>query len=66
MSEEDIIKLFEKTLLVHADDIYRTAFGFVSNREEVEDLTQKTTLKAVKAFSKGVQIRYPKAWLLRS
>jgi DNA-directed RNA polymerase specialized sigma24 family protein len=67
MSEEDIIKLFEKTLSgIYRRHLHRTAVRFVSNCEDVEDLTQKTILKAVKAFSKGVQLRNPKAWLLRS
>ena len=56
---------FEETFLPFLSDIYRTAFRLTSNREDAEDLTQETFIKAFRAWSKRRDVRNARAWLFR-
>lgn len=52
---------FEALTLPHANTVYRTAYYLVG-RQEAEDLTQETFLKAYQAFD-GFRGPDPKPWL---
>jgi RNA polymerase sigma-70 factor, ECF subfamily len=56
---------FEEEALALADQVYRVARRFVSNREEAEDLVQDTYARAFRSwqsYTPGTNLR---AWLLR-
>ena len=55
-------QLFEETVMVHVDALYRTALRLTSSREHAEDLVQETCLRAYRAFDR-FDGRYARAWL---
>ena len=55
-------RLFEETVMVHLDALYRTALRLTSSRERAEDLVQETCLRAYRAFDR-FDGRYARAWL---
>ncbi|MBT9165122.1 MAG: ECF RNA polymerase sigma factor SigR [candidate division WS2 bacterium] len=57
--------IFEEKFLAYLNDIYRTALRLTQNKDDAEDLTQETFLKAYEAFSKGTKVSSPKAWLFK-
>ncbi|MHC4639388.1 MAG: sigma-70 family RNA polymerase sigma factor [Planctomycetota bacterium] len=61
---KDSTDSFIEIAMPHLDVVYRTAFAMCSSRDDAEDLTQATFLKAFesfRSFSKGTNC---KAWLL--
>jgi RNA polymerase sigma-70 factor (ECF subfamily) len=58
-------KVFEERFMAYMDDIYRTALRLTGSRDDAEDLTQDTFLKAYDAFSTGAKVSHPKAWLFK-
>jgi len=56
---------FEKTAMPYLDNVFRTAFVLCGRREDAEDLTQATFLKAFGQFPSYRPGTNCKAWLMR-
>ncbi|MHC4396729.1 MAG: RNA polymerase sigma factor [Planctomycetota bacterium] len=55
---------FEEIAMPHLDTVYRAAVAMCSNRDDAEDLTQTTFLKAFEQFATYKKGTNCKAWLL--
>jgi RNA polymerase sigma-70 factor (ECF subfamily) len=55
---------FEARAMLHLDAVYKAAVALCGNREEAEDLTQATFLKAFERFESFKKGTNCKAWLL--
>jgi RNA polymerase sigma-70 factor, ECF subfamily len=58
-------KAFEELLILHSDQLYRTAYLYVGNREDALDVVQETAYKALLAVDKLRDERYFLTWLTR-
>ncbi|MCM3569697.1 sigma-70 family RNA polymerase sigma factor [Neobacillus mesonae] len=58
-------KAFEKLLEIHSDQLYRTAFLYVGNREDALDVVQETACKAFLAVKQLREERYFLTWLTK-
>ena len=56
---------FEEIAMPHLDAVYRAAVAMCGNREDADDLTQATFLKAFERFGSFKRGTNCKAWLLR-
>jgi RNA polymerase sigma-70 factor (ECF subfamily) len=56
---------FEQTALPHLDSVYRAAVALCGRRDEAEDLTQATFVKALERFETYTPGTKCKAWLLQ-
>lgn len=56
---------FEKVALSYLPDMYRLALSFTRNKENAEDLVQKSVLKAYRAFHTFQPGTNIKAWLFK-
>ncbi len=56
---------FEKLLLLYSEQMYRTAFLYVGNREDALDVVQETSCKAYLAIQKLKKEKYFATWLTR-
>ncbi|MBT3198787.1 MAG: sigma-70 family RNA polymerase sigma factor [Phycisphaerales bacterium] len=56
---------FEKTAMPYLDNVFRTAFVLCGSRDEADDLTQATYLKAFGQFASYRPGTNCKAWLMR-
>jgi RNA polymerase sigma-70 factor, ECF subfamily len=59
------IESFEEIGMPHLDSVYRVAFALCRNRDDAEDLTQGTFLRAFERFNTFKKNTNCKAWLLR-
>lgn len=58
-------KAFEELLILHSDQLYRTAYLYVGNREDALDIVQETAYKALLGVDKLRDERYFLTWLTR-
>ncbi|MBV7506637.1 sigma-70 family RNA polymerase sigma factor [Bacillus sp. sid0103] len=58
-------KAFEELLILHSDQLYRTAYLYVGNREDALDLVQETAYKAFLAIGQLREERYFLTWLTK-
>ncbi|WP_368652777.1 sigma-70 family RNA polymerase sigma factor [Ornithinibacillus sp. 4-3] len=73
MEESKLIKLakmgdaeaFEQLLVACSNQLYRTAFIYMQNREDALDVVQETSYKAFKAISQLKENAYFTTWLTR-
>lgn len=56
---------FEELLQIHSEQLYRTAFLYVKNRDDALDVVQDTAYKAFKEIRKLRHNKYFKTWLMR-
>lgn len=56
---------FEELLKLYGDQLYRTAFLYVGNREDALDIVQETSFKAFLAIKTLKQDRYFSSWITR-
>lgn len=56
---------FEELLLLYSNQLYRTAFLYVGNREDALDIVQETTYKAYVAIKNLRDDKYFSTWLTR-
>lgn len=56
---------FEELLLFYSNQLYRTAFLYVGNREDALDIVQETTYKAYVAIKNLKEDKYFSSWLTR-
>lgn len=61
--DNDALELFEKTALVHLDELYATGIKYTKNEKDAEDLVQETFLKAFSNFHRFEQGTNCRAWL---
>ena len=59
------IREFENTATAHVDAVYRVAFALSGRRDQADDLTQDTFVKALERFDSFQPGTNCKAWLLR-
>jgi RNA polymerase sigma-70 factor (ECF subfamily) len=62
---DTIDKAFEEAMLAHRDEIYRYAWRMVGDRQDAQDLTQETFLRAYRAFERLEPDSNVRAWLYR-
>ena len=55
---------FERLYRSHVQDVYRYALMILRNRDDAEDVSQTTFLKAYRAFQRGERPRHPRQWLI--
>ncbi|MEK4967103.1 sigma-70 family RNA polymerase sigma factor [Cytobacillus sp. FSL R7-0696] len=55
----------EELLLIHSDQLYRTAYLYVQNREDALDVVQEASYKAFIAIEQLKQEKYFLTWLTR-
>ena len=55
---------FERVYREHRRDVYRYALALVGNRQDAEDATQTTFLKAFRALARDGRVENERAWLL--
>ncbi|WHY87241.1 sigma-70 family RNA polymerase sigma factor [Neobacillus novalis] len=58
-------KAFEKLLVLHSDQLYRTAYLYVGNREDALDVIQETAYKALLAVGQLRDEKFFLTWLTR-
>ncbi|MEH7308339.1 sigma-70 family RNA polymerase sigma factor [Neobacillus drentensis] len=58
-------KAFEELLILHSDQLYRTAYLYVGNREDALDVVQETAYKAFLAVGQLREERYFLTWLTK-
>ena len=56
---------FEELLKLHSDQLYRTAFLYVGNRDDALDIVQETSFNAFLAIKKLKHNQYFSTWLTR-
>lgn len=56
---------FEELLLLHTEQLYRTAYLYVGNREDALDVVQETSYKAYIGLAKLKESTYFSTWLIR-
>lgn len=56
---------FEELLKLHSDQLYRTAFLYVGNRDDTLDIVQETSFNAFLAIKKLKHNQYFSTWLTR-
>lgn len=56
---------FEELLVIHSDQLYRTAFLYVGNREDALDIVQETAYKALLAIGQLKNERFFLTWLTK-
>jgi RNA polymerase sigma-70 factor (ECF subfamily) len=56
---------FEELLVIHSDQLYRTAFLYVGNREDALDIVQETAYKAFLAVGQLKNERFFLTWLTK-
>lgn len=56
---------FEEFLLLHSDQLYRTAYLYVGNREDALDVVQETACKGLLAVKQVRDEQYFLTWLTR-
>lgn len=61
--EPAITEAFERLYRAHRGEIYRRLLRETGNREEAEDLAQKSFLNALTALNRGTRPEQPRAWL---
>ncbi|MFJ7746526.1 sigma-70 family RNA polymerase sigma factor [Peribacillus sp. NPDC097295] len=58
-------KAFEKLLELHSDQLYRTAFLYVGNRDDALDVVQETAYKSFQAVGQLKNTEYFLTWVTR-
>jgi RNA polymerase sigma-70 factor (ECF subfamily) len=58
-----VIDAFEELLMLYSDQLYRTAFLYVRNREDALDIVQETSYKAYIAIRTLKINKYFSTWL---
>ncbi|MGG4167011.1 sigma-70 family RNA polymerase sigma factor [Rossellomorea vietnamensis] len=58
-------KCLQELLILHSDQLYRTAFLYVGNREDALDVVQEASYKAFKSISQLKNEKYFLTWLTR-
>jgi RNA polymerase sigma-70 factor, ECF subfamily len=58
-------KAFERLLILHSDQLYRTAYLYVGNREDALDIVQETAYKALLAVGQLRDERFFLTWLTK-
>lgn len=58
-----MIDAFEELLMLYSDQLYRTAFLYVRNREDALDIVQETSYKAYIAIRTLKINKYFSTWL---
>lgn len=56
---------FEELLILHTEQLYRTAYLYVGNREDALDVVQETSYKAYVGLKKLKKVEYFSTWLIR-
>lgn len=56
---------FEELLILHTEQLYRTAYLYVGNREDALDVVQETSYKAYVGLKKLKEVEYFSTWLIR-
>ena len=56
---------FEELLILHTEQLYRTAYLYVGNREDALDVVQETSYKAYVVLKKLKEVEYFSTWLIR-
>ncbi|MYL34283.1 sigma-70 family RNA polymerase sigma factor [Pontibacillus yanchengensis] len=56
---------FEELLMLHSEQMYRTAFLYTGNREDALDVVQETSFKAYRNLKKLRNDKYFTTWLIR-
>lgn len=56
---------FEELLILHTEQLYRTAYLYVGNREDALDVVQETSYKAYVGLKKLKGVEYFSTWLIR-
>ncbi|GGA89844.1 sigma-70 family RNA polymerase sigma factor [Ornithinibacillus halotolerans] len=59
------IEAFEELLTLHSEQLYRTAFLYVGNREDALDIVQETSYKAFLAIKTLKKNKYFSTWLTK-
>ncbi|RSD27246.1 sigma-70 family RNA polymerase sigma factor [Mesobacillus subterraneus] len=59
------VKAFEELLILHNEQLYRTAFLYAGNREDALDIVQETSCKAFLAIGQLKNEQYFLTWLTR-
>lgn len=55
----------EELLILHTEQLYRTAYLYVGNREDALDVVQETSYKAYVGLKKLKEVEYFSTWLIR-
>lgn len=63
--ENEALREFEETALVHSDELYATALRLTKNERDAEDLLQETFLKAFTFFHRFEKNTNCRAWLFK-
>ena len=58
-------KAFEELLVLHSDQLYRTAYLYVGHKEDALDIVQETAYKAYLSLTSLKEPLYFKTWLMR-
>ncbi|PFG04547.1 sigma-70 family RNA polymerase sigma factor [Bacillus sp. es.034] len=58
-------KCLQELLILHSDQLYRTAFLYVRNREDALDVVQEASYKAFKSIGNLKNEKYFLTWLTR-
>jgi RNA polymerase sigma-70 factor, ECF subfamily len=58
-------KALEELLILHSDQLYRTAYIYVKNREDALDIVQETSYKAFKSIEQLKNEEYFLTWLTK-
>jgi RNA polymerase sigma-70 factor, ECF subfamily len=58
-------KAFEELLILHSEQLYRTAYLYVGNREDALDIVQETAYKGLLAVGQLRDERFFLTWLTR-
>lgn len=59
------IEAFEELLTLYANQLYRTAFLYVGNREDALDIVQETSFKAYMAIKTLKKNKYFSTWITK-
>lgn len=58
-------KAFEELLVIHSEQLYRTAFIYVQNREDALDIVQETAYKGLLSIRQLKNAEYFLTWLTK-